>query len=295
MAEPRPGEHAHTRLGPPAAWELALYRFVRFLIRVVAPVIGRIRVEGAERIPRDTPYVLAPVHRSNVDFALVSLVDRRRIRYMGKDSIWKSRALGRFVSALGAFPVHRGSADREALRTCIEVIRAGEPLVVFPEGTRRRGAVVEDLFDGPAYIAVKTGVPVVPVGIGGSERMLPKGAKFLHPTRLLVLVGDPIPAPTAPPGGRVPRGAVRQLTERIGADIQAHFDEAQRRTDSTKPPGPTHGHLRSRTPRARASRAVSPYRATPTASSVRERATLWTPAAMPEAATASSLTSTVTW
>jgi 1-acyl-sn-glycerol-3-phosphate acyltransferase len=149
------------------------------------------------------------------------------MKYLGKDSIWKSRLLGRFVSSIGAFPVHRGTADREALRACQRMLETGQPVVVFPEGSRRTGPVVENLFDGPAYLATRTGAPIVPVGIGGSERMMPKGAKFLHPTRLVLVVGAPIeppPPPTA--GGRVPRSAVHDLTAALQVELQRLFDEA---------------------------------------------------------------------
>src|SRR3546814_6522582 len=116
------------------------------------------------------------------------------MRYMGKDSIWKSRLLGRFVTMLGAFPVHRGSADRDALKACTDIVSGGSPLVMFPEGTRQSGPKVEELFDGTAYVAAKTGVPIIPVGIGGSEAMLPKGAKLPRRSKLVLVVGEPIPA-----------------------------------------------------------------------------------------------------
>jgi len=160
-----------------------VYSLIRVLILGAAKVVGRVEVHGAERVPSGS-FVLAPVHRSNIDFGLAALVTRRRMRYMTKDSVWKSKALGRFVSFMGGFPVSRGAADREALHTCIDVIEAGEPLVMFPEGTRRSGAVVENLFDGPAYVAGKTQVPIVPVGIGGSEAMMPKGSKLIKRSRV---------------------------------------------------------------------------------------------------------------
>jgi 1-acyl-sn-glycerol-3-phosphate acyltransferase len=223
----RPGDDARTWLGPPSLLTRVSYAAVRGLIRVVATVFGRVRIIGAEKVPSTGAFVLAPVHRSNVDFALTSLITKRPMRYMGKDSIWKSRALGRFVSMLGAYPVHRGSADRESLRATTEIIDGGSPVVVFPEGTRRSGPVVENLFDGPAYLAARTGVPIVPMGIGGSERMMPKGAKFLKPTKLVLLVGDPIAAPPPTEGGRVSRSAVRELTARLQVEVQRLFDEAQ--------------------------------------------------------------------
>jgi 1-acyl-sn-glycerol-3-phosphate acyltransferase len=98
---------------------------------------------------------------------------------------------------------------------------------MFPEGTRRSGPVVEDLFDGTAFVAARTGVPIVPVGIGGSEAMMPKGAKMLKRSKLVLLVGDPIPAPALTEAGRVPRSAVGVLTTRVQHELQALFDEAQ--------------------------------------------------------------------
>ena len=132
---------------------------------------------------------------------------------MGKASIWKSKALGRFVSMLGAFPVHRGTADRESLRTCLEVIENGEPLVMFPEGTRRSG-------DGSwtSSTARRTSPPApacrwCPVGIGGSDAAMPVGAKFVRPHKIVLVVGDPIDPPPGDGSGRVKRRVVRELTD----------------------------------------------------------------------------------
>lgn len=213
-------------LGPVAR---VLYRAIRGLIGVLAKLLGRVEVIGRENVPASGAFVLAPVHRSNIDFALASLVTTRRMRYMTKDSVWKSRALGAFVSFLGGFPVRRGTADREALRTCVEVIEVGEPLVMFPEGTRRSGPVVEELFDGPVYVAAKTQVPIVPVGIGGSEAMMPKGSKLLKPSKLVLVVGAPIDPPRPSETGRISRRAVKAATDQLRAEIQKLFDEARSR------------------------------------------------------------------
>lgn len=229
MAESRPGDDVAIWTGPPSRGTRISYGVVRALILTVAKLLGRVTVVGGEKVPADGAFILAPVHRSNVDFALSSLVTRRPMRYMGKDSIWKSKPLGRFVSMLGAFPVHRGSADRDALKACTDIVKGGSPLVMFPEGTRRSGPVVEDLFDGTAFVASRTQVPIIPVGIGGSEEMMPKGAKLLRPSKLVLLVGDPIPPPPLTEAGRVPRSAVGELTARLHAELQPLFDEAQRR------------------------------------------------------------------
>jgi 1-acyl-sn-glycerol-3-phosphate acyltransferase len=212
---------------PPTALERVSYAAVRGLFFGVAKLYFRLEVRGTANVPPHGPFVLAPVHRSNLDFILVSTVRRPRMRYMGKASIWKSKALGRFVSMLGAFPVHRGTADRESLRTCMRVIENGEPLVMFPEGTRRSGDAVEDLFDGPAYVASRAGVPLVPVGIGGSDDAMPVGARLIRPRKIVLIVGGPIVPPTGDGSGRVPRRVVRQLTDELQVEVQRLYDEAR--------------------------------------------------------------------
>ena len=236
MADDRPGDDIEIWTGPPSVGTKVSYAAVRGLIWVVAKVLGRVTVIGGENIPATGAYILAPVHRSNVDFALTSLVTRRPMRYMGKDNIWKSKLLGRFVSMLGAFPVHRGTADRDAMKACTEIIEGGSPLVMFPEGTRQTGPVVQEMFDGTAYVAAKADVPIIPMGIGGSEAMMPKGAKLLKPSKLVLIVGPPIPPPARTESGRTPRSAVSALTEQLHGAIQELFDEAQVRAGHPNPP-----------------------------------------------------------
>ena len=191
----------------------------------------RMSVEGLEHVPATGPFVLAPVHRSNMDTPIVSVVTRRRLRYMGKDSLWK-RAFPRWaLSALGGFPVTRGSADKEALVRCIAVLKGGEPLVLFPEGERKSGPLVQPLFDGAAFVAAKAAVPIVPVGIGGSERVMPKGSKLIYPRKVHVLVGAPIVIPGADQG-RVPRAALTEVTTTLHDELQHLFDVAQARAGS---------------------------------------------------------------
>ncbi|MGH9282645.1 MAG: lysophospholipid acyltransferase family protein, partial [Acidimicrobiales bacterium] len=192
--------------GPTGA-QLFAYRIVRNILVGFSRVYWRLTITGKEHLP-DGPYVVAPVHRSNIDTVLVAGISRRRLRYMGKDALWRFRPFGWVISALGAFPVKRGSADRAALRTCLEVLGLGEPLVVYPEGGRRSGASVGDISEGAAYLALRAGVPLVPVGIGGSERAMTKGSPLLRPVRTAVVIGPPIPLPVGEGPSRAPRRVV---------------------------------------------------------------------------------------
>ncbi len=218
-----PGRHGHAR--PGTRCELILYGVVRAVLVTFAKVFFRVKLRGANNVPDTGSFILAPVHRSNLDFLLVLVVTSRRMRFLAKDTLWKG-VWGRIFTALGGIPVARGSADREALRTCIEVIEAGEPLVMFPEGTRQHGPVVQPLFDGPAYVQSRTGVPIVPVGIGGSEAAMPKGAKFIKPRTVRLVVGAPLIAPDAE-GSKARRAAVRNRTAELHDVVQQLFDQAQ--------------------------------------------------------------------
>lgn len=205
----------------------AFYAVVRNLLVFLCVIVTRVRVIDRHKVPASGAFILAPIHRSNIDSPLASAVTRRRMRFMGKDSLWRIRPIGWVLSALGGFPVSRGTADREALKRCIAVLESGEPLVLFPEGTRQSGPKVHPLFDGAAYVAVKAGVPIIPVGIGGSERVMPKGSKMIHPRKCVMIIGDPIVA-ERDSEGRVPRSAVKDVTERLSVALQGLFDTAQK-------------------------------------------------------------------
>lgn len=210
--------------------ERILYRGLRAVLVAFARTWMRLRVDGTDKVPADRAFILAPVHRSNIDFLVVLACSPRRMRYLAKDSLW-TPVTSRLFTALGGIPVARGSADRDALRACIEVVEAGEPLVIFPEGTRQTGPEVQPLFDGPAFVQSRTGAPIVPVGIGGSERVMPKGSKMIWPRPVTIVIGDPLEAPTFE-GPKARRSSVRAQTAALKPVLQELFDEARRRVRS---------------------------------------------------------------
>lgn len=201
---------------------LLFYRAVHLFIRVVIFRWVRTEVRGAEHLDLDGPVIVAPVHRSNLDSPLVAGAARRRMRALGKRSLFVNPIGAWVCAALGAIPVRRGEADREAMRSARRILDDGEMMIVFPEGTRQTGDRVAGVFDGMSYLASKTGATIVPVGIAGTEKALPSGAKFLHRARTAVVVGEPIPAPQ----GRMSRPALTAFSETVGAQLQAVFDEA---------------------------------------------------------------------
>lgn len=207
------------------------YRFCRFIVTWAVRLYTRMTIEGRDNIPADGAFVLAPVHRSNVDTPIAACVTSRRMRFMGKDTLWRKPWFGWIAYMLGAFPVHRGTADREAFRRGVAILASGQPLVLFPEGERKSGPVVQPLYDGAVYMALKTGVPIIPVGIGGSEAVMPKGSKMIYPRRVHVIIGEPLNRPEellAEAGvTRIPRRVIRAETDRLHGVLQDLFDRAQ--------------------------------------------------------------------
>ena len=203
---------------------------LRALALGILKLYTRISYDGLENVPRTGAYIVAPVHRSNVDFVTIPGITRRRIRYLGKESLWKYSFLHGLWDALGGIKVVRGTTDRESMRLCQDTLAAGEPIVVFPEGTRKEGQVVETLFDGAAFMAVKAGVPIVPIGIGGSAKVMGRGTRFPKPNKIQVIVGPPLNFPSA--DRKAGRSVVRGLTTDLQAELQRLFDKAQEKAGS---------------------------------------------------------------
>ena len=141
-----------------------------------------------------------------MDILFTARVTRRRVRFMGKASLFKVPVLGAFFSALGGFPVARDGTDRKAVRDSVTMLEAGDVLCVYPEGTRQHGPKIQPLQPGAAYLALRAGVPIVPVGIAGAEEIL-RAHKAPIPRfgRVTIVIGPPIVPERAGVGCRPPR------------------------------------------------------------------------------------------
>ena len=185
----------------------ALYTFAGIVSQPVK-LLFRLRASGVENIPAEGGFVLAANHTSNFDpWPLgLPLFPRRQLRFMAKSELYWF-PLTPVLNGAGAFPVRRGERDVEAIQTAVELCRAGEVVVMFPEGTRRRKGLRKKHqarpHTGAARIALEAGVPLVPAAVKGTDRL-----SRLGPLR--VAFGEPLP----------PEGTPHELTEKLMAEIE---------------------------------------------------------------------------
>ena len=221
---PRAPEH-HTSAPPPAHAPIdssitPLISLVAFAARIFSRAVTRVSIEGAlDALPHDGPLIIAANHASNLDVPIIGswLIPRlgRRIHWLGKKELFDWPIIGWVAAHGGVHPVDRGAADVEAFRLAQRILDEGHVLFVFPEGTRSPDGVLQEARDGIALLALRTGAPVVPIGIAGSNGVWPKGQRLPHPGgRVTVRVGRPFrPADELPPG--TDRSSAKRLTTNL--------------------------------------------------------------------------------
>jgi len=206
---------------------LWLYRVTRLALRrVVNPYLSVVG-ENTEVLNLPGSTILAPVHRSNLDSALIASLSERRIRALGKESLFATPGVSYVCAALGAIPVKRGKADRDALVAAKELLDADESMIVFPEGGRQSGPRVHELFDGAAWLASRSHARVIPIGVAGTEAAMPEGAKFLKRAKVAIVAGDPMAPPVGIDGKRADRAALGDFTATLTKNLQEAQDRAE--------------------------------------------------------------------
>ena len=171
------------------------YAFMRWLMRALTRtfLIGLFKVSGLENVPRTGPVIICPNHSATLDPPLVpAFVTRGDTWNMAKSEYFDK---GGFVEWIfrryHAFPVVRHTADRTALRTAFDILKSGQALIIYPEGTRVESGVLAEPEPGAGFIAQRAACPVVPVGLTGTRECLPKGAHWPRRTRVSITFGKP--------------------------------------------------------------------------------------------------------
>lgn len=197
--------------------------------KILRPTIGklflvafRVRLHGTEHLPAGGA-VVAGNHVSHMDPLLLWCASPRPIHFMAKRELWDGAFLRWLMPRVWAFPVNRGGADRNAIETATDFLKAGDWVGIFPEGTRSEDPdALGEAHGGAAFIAMRAGVPVVPAAFVGTENVLPKGKKLPRLRRVTIVFGGPVDPKSFTEGGRKERVAAMTgaIMTRIGEELE---------------------------------------------------------------------------
>jgi 1-acyl-sn-glycerol-3-phosphate acyltransferase len=210
-----------------AAWAVG-----RLTIGTAVKIVAPLRVYGAERVPRAGGLVVASNHFSWIDPPALGAASPRTLYMMAKVEAHRVPGLGQLMRSFGAFPVRRGESDREAVRMMRQIVREGNALGMFAEGTRQRSGVPGSVQPGAAMVALNEDVPLIPVAIHGSQRW-----RLGNFAPVSIAWGEPITFEGLPRGGKGYREASKEVDRKIrelwGWLVEVH--ELGRPRDATPP------------------------------------------------------------
>lgn len=203
-----------------------LGRFLRATAGKLLLAAFRVRVEGESNVPQ-TGAILCGNHVSYADPALLWCAAPRQTHFMAKSELFAKGVIAWGLPRVWAFPVRRGEADRAAITTATELLKRGELVGIFPEGTRKREGMGEGQ-QGAAFIAMRAGVPLVPVGIAGTDKIKPKGSRFMRFPRVTIRYGEPVSFADIDESAGDRKARMELLTAELMRRIAAELAAAQR-------------------------------------------------------------------
>ncbi|MDD5772418.1 MAG: lysophospholipid acyltransferase family protein [bacterium] len=168
------------------------YKFVHIVFNILAHILFGLEKIGIKNFPEKGPVILASNHISFLDPMIIPTASSRRMHSMAKAELFNVPVLGWLMKKFWAFPVKRGSLDMAALKNSINVLRGGDVLLLFPEGTRSLDGDIHEAKPGIGFIVYHSKVPVVPVLVKGTDKALPKGAWLPRPKKVKVIFGKPV-------------------------------------------------------------------------------------------------------
>ena len=199
-----------------------VYRICTIIQRLVMRLFADWQVNGAENVPPMGPLIIIANHQSNFDPPLLSASIPRRVYFLAKSDLFMGHVITWFLSSYGAFPVNREGGDIRAYRWVISQLRAGKPVVLFPEGTRSRNGMMKAK-PGIAQIALQSQASILPVGIVGTHR-LGTWLRVLNPTgKITVNIGQVFSVPMIE--GRPSRELLESISDMIMQRVAMQLPE----------------------------------------------------------------------
>ena len=169
------------------------YDAFRIVARLAGSVCFRLRWQGSENYPATGGALICSNHQSFFDPVLVGLTCNRRMNYLARDTLFRSRLLAPLIRYLDAIPIDREGGGLAGLKETLRRLKAGEQVLIFPEGTRTRDGEVSALKPGFCSVTRRSKVPLVPVGVDGAYQAWPRTARLPRLGRMAVVVGKPLP------------------------------------------------------------------------------------------------------
>ncbi|MEM9451706.1 MAG: lysophospholipid acyltransferase family protein [Cyanobacteria bacterium P01_E01_bin.6] len=200
---------------PPAS--LLLYHLFKW--SVVSPLLHsyfRGTIHGADHVPKRGALIVVSNHASDFDPPILSNCVGRPVSYMAKESLFRIPVFKQAIELYGAYPVKRGKGDRSAIRSAIQRLDQGWAVGVFLQGSRTSDARIPSPKQGAALIAAKAQVPLLPVSLWGTEKILKKGSMLPNPAPVTVRIGVPIDPPPS-----TDRDVLAALTQRCANEIHS--------------------------------------------------------------------------
>ena len=193
-----------------------LYATGRAIAGILLFLLTRCRVRGRDNVPGRGPLLVIANHLNLIDPPVLVASLGRRAVFMAKDELFRSRIVAYLMHHFGVFPVAKGRMDRKALLKAMQVLNDGQALVIFPEGMRSKSQRLKVAFPGAALLASRSGAPVIPVGISGTEKVT--GLAWLwHRPEITVNIGPPFTLP--PVNGKLTKSGLLRLTNIMMAHI----------------------------------------------------------------------------
>jgi 1-acyl-sn-glycerol-3-phosphate acyltransferase len=168
-----------------------LYRLGHTLCRTIGILAFRFKVYGRENLIEDGPAILASNHQSYLDPPCIGMACRKDIYYLTRKTLYQRPVVGPILKRLNTVPVDRDRGDISSIKTIIRLIRSGQRVIIFPEGTRSSDGKLQPARAGLGMIIAKTLAPVVPIRVFGTFEALPRTGG-IKPCPISIVVGDPI-------------------------------------------------------------------------------------------------------
>ena len=196
-----------------------VYWISRAFVQPFFTIYFRLSRIGREHIPAEGPVLFVSNHRSFIDPFVIGLMSRRPIYYVAKKELFTQRLTAWFLNSLGAFPIDRGAADEDAMATAREILERGDPVLIFPEGTRVRPGALGTPKRGVGRLALETGAPVIPLAMIGTEAI--RRGWRIRPHKVSIRAGAPLRFPTvAEPSPQL----AQAVTERIWPCVMLQWE-----------------------------------------------------------------------